>query len=204
MSISCFKAAAVSTVLLAACGAAQASPISYDFTMQITSTNIAGLKTDGSTDGSLVFTLSATPTSGQYYLNIDNLLTQFDAQIDGYSFTSFTACGANPTGCVSDLQFSAADTLRDLTYFGLADNSTRSNQISLQSSADNFSHFYIQNTGGYADGTFVFLNNDPPVATLSDPPTPTPEPSSLSLLAAGLATLAGAAFRRRRNRCAVA
>jgi MYXO-CTERM domain-containing protein len=198
MKVSGFKAAAVAALLLSACASAQASPVSYDFTMHITSTNIAGLKTDGSTDGSLIFTLSAPPAA--YYSNAENLLTYFDVSLDGFAFTSFDDCGAHPAGCVSDLQFSAANTLRDLTYFGLADGSAPGNQISLQTSADRFSHFYIQNTGGYADGTFVFLNNNAPAGTLGDPPTPAPEPSSLSLAAAGLAILAGAGLRRRRAR----
>jgi hypothetical protein len=191
MSISRFKAALAAVSMIGACAAmpAQAS-VTYNYALDVTSTNIAGLA-----DGTLSFTLSAAPTSVQMaaLTDIKAELTAFDAQIDGFDFNTFTNCGAHPTGCVSNLEFITGGNLWNLTYTG---QSTARTDVTLTLNNTVFSHFYIQSSGQYADGNLVFLNNDPIV---SGPPLTVPEPSSLALLLGGLAAVAGAVLARGRK-----
>lgn len=163
--------------LFAALSPAEATPITYNYTLT------------GLYSGTLSLTLSQ-PIDATY-TDLSSTLLAIDIEIDGQSFTT-NVC---PSGfnCVTALGFTDLDgDIWDLTYHG-----TNGTGGDFQSTG---AFSYSNTNGHYTTGNYVFTGTSTP----GDPPSSVPEAPSFSFMAAGLVLLAGMTTRRKKRSAAAA
>ena len=168
---------ALAAAAIAFVPAAQANPVDYNFTVNVTSGALAGNVENGS------FSYDSSSIVADGFNSTSGLLTAFNLTFDG---TTYDASTAN-TGL---LGFDAAGNLSSFFISSSCD------QCTFAPGADNFSITAFA-TDGFVYSTASFDDFGFGDVTYSLAGVSVPEPGALGLFGFGLLLLAGVAVRRR-------